>query len=167
LFPKTCHFTDSQHLHSTPKWQADGGPSGAVPITQLKGGGVDKGTSADEHLLDIWEHRGTSRKSGFTWFYMVLHGVTWFYMVLHGFTWFYMVLHGFTWFYMVLHGFTWFYMALHGFTMFKYQHTFKKKKHEKPLLMVDLFIWLLGAQRRKGSGVFETRETQEFPITVR
>ena len=146
MFPKTCHFTDSQHLHSTPKWQADGGPSGAVPITQLKGGGVDKGTSADEHLLDIWEHRGTSRKSGFTWCYMVLHGVTWFYMVLHGFTWFY--------------------MALHGFTMFKYQHTFKKK-HEKPLLMVDLFIWLLGAQRRKGSGVFETRETQEFPITVR
>ena len=77
-----CHFTDSQHLYSTPKWQADGGPSGAVPITQLKGGGVDKGTSADENLLDTWEHRGTSRQSGFTWCYMVLHGVTWFYMVL-------------------------------------------------------------------------------------
>jgi hypothetical protein len=41
-----------------------------------------------------------------------------------------------------------------------------KKKHEKPSLMVDLFIWLRGAQRRKGSGVFETRETREFPITV-
>ena len=140
MFPKTCHFTDSQHLHSTPKWQADGGPSGAVPITQLKGGGVDKGTSADEHLLDIWEHSGTSRKSGFTWFYMVLHGVTWLYMVLPGFTWFYYV---------------------------QVPAHIKKKKHEKPLLMVDLFIWLLGAQRRKGSGVFETRETQEFPITVR
>lgn len=98
-----CHFTDSLHLHSTPKWQADGGPSGAVPITQLKGGGVDKGTSADENLLDTWEHGGTSRQSGFTWFYI------WFYM------WFY------TWLYMVLH------MILHGFTMFKYQRTFKKK----------------------------------------